>query len=382
MKRFIVAMLIVIAFILPVNTFAQKQPKRVVLEKSETVDTLYFAAGDSVRLMGTINNDAYVAGGTVDVDGTVNGDLMIAGGTVSIRGSVLEDMRVAGGTVTISGVVNGNVTVAGGTVTIDDDAQIDGSVIAGAGTITMLGPVGQEAVIGAGTAVLNGPVGADVRAGAGELTVGPDSRIAGNLTYHSENPAVIEQGAVVSGETVFKKVSPPQMPSKEQQRNTAQAVFFTGKFFSLVILFLIGFIFSRLFPIHTKHIVGTVQKEKLKSIGIGFLIFVAAPILALALILTLIGIPFAVLLMFMYFLLFYTAKVFVALFIGTVIMKRLSTSKSVSLALLVGLIAHLILTVIPFLGWLIGGVITLWGAGAYVTTCRSTYQSLRKKELI
>ncbi|MBI1862791.1 hypothetical protein HYS00_01585 [Candidatus Microgenomates bacterium] len=376
----IVTLLLIV--LLPFGIFAQEQHKNVVLPANQTAENTYFGAGGDVQVDGTVNGDAYVAGGTVTVNGRINGDLLAAGGTVLIRGTVTQDIRVAGGTVTITGDVGRNVTVAGGTVILDKGARVRGNVIAGAGTFSQLGTIEKDLFLGGGTATLGGTTQGNVQARSDTLRIPAGSMIAGNLTYTSMNDAQVEQGASVSGK--LQHTVPPQ-PNKQVKTNrfaNAMTGFLWGKIISLISMFLIGLLFLTFFPRFTERVVETVKNAKGTSTLAGMGMFFAAPIVIIFLLLTLIGIPFAIAALSAWVMLMYVGKLFVAMYLGQWASGLTKRTPSDSWTLFIGLVIHLLITLIPFIGWLVGGIIMFWGSGAYLKTEIELFRAWKKKGLL
>lgn len=340
------AVMLFLLVLLPLGVSAQNRSNNVVLSAGQTVNGNYFGTGADVRVDGTVNGDAYVAGGTVTINGRVNGDLLVAGGTVTIRGPVTQDIRVAGGTVTLAGTVGRNVTVAGGTVVIERDANISGSVVAGVGT----------------------------------MTLASGTQIAGNLSYMSSDVAVIEKGARVKGETDYHATSPRQ--DKQRTQRNAITGFLWGKIISLVAMYIIGLLFITFLPRFTTRVVDIVKRDSWKSIGLGMVILLVTPLIVIFLMATLIGIPFALATLFGYIMILYIGKIFVAMFLGQWATRSLKRDVSPAWTLFAGLLLHMIITLIPVLGWIAGLFVMLWGTGALTLGKREAYLALRKKDLL
>ena len=104
-----------------------------------------------------------------------------------------------------------------------------------------------------------------------------------------------------------------------------------------------------------------------KSFGIGLIILLLMPGLILLLVVTLLGIPLALMTLALFGVLIYLSKIFVGLWIGKLILE--STKKSQKEISIVGatilgtLLLGLILT-IPFIGFLIKITVCILGVGA------------------
>lgn len=385
------AVIFLLFFTLPLivtsSVFAAKdksEQKVVVLLKNEVVNKDYFAAGQTVTLSGTVNGDAYLAGGNVIVEGVVNGDLLAAGGVVTVRGKVKNDARLAGGQIVVSSEIGGSLTTAGGTVNLTDSAKIGGSLAAGAGTLSVFAPVGKGANIGAGQVTLGSKFGSDVTMAIGQLTLTPNTQIAGDLTYWSEQAAQIQEGAQVSGKTIHNL--PPQKVVEEAQP-TQFLGFIAGlslivKIISLISIFIVGLVLLKFFPVYTQRTVNVVLKKPGASFFVGLLTLILTPIIFVILLVTVVGIPLA--LIFLVSILFITwlAKIFVSLALGEKILGSVGQKGRRGWALVLGLIILGILTSIPFVGWIIWLLVVFFGLGAVVLEEKGFYSQLRSKNLI
>ena len=377
---------ILIAFlILPLITtgvYAAKNLQRsetVLVPKGEVVEGDYFAAGERVTIAGTVNGDAYVAGGNVVVEGEINGDLITAGGTVNVRGKVAQDVRAGGGQVTVLGDVGGNVTLVGGSLEIADSAKITGSLVSAGGNLAVFAPIGKGATFGAGNATIGNLINGDVTAGVGELALTPNAKVAGDLNYWSERGANIQQGAEVSGKTTHNF---PPKKEKQESRKALGGVLGFFKIVSFLAALVIGVILIKLAPQFTKITADTIVKKPVASLGIGLLTLIITPIVILIAAITVIGIPIALILLVLFLITMYFAKIFVSVAIGRKIVEVINQKAGDYAVFILGLLVYTILTLIPVIGVIVGILALLCGVGAIVATKKSIYKQLRTKKLI
>lgn len=356
----------------------------VSLLQDETIDEDYFATGETVSLSGTVNADAYLAGGTVFVDGTINGDLLVAGGTVTIRGTVAEDLRVMGGTVNITGNIGKNITAVGGNVHISDSATVGGSLVAGAGTLDILAPIGRGATFGAGQATIGSVINGNILAGVGTLALTNDAAINGDLTYVSDfdGNLIQAESASVSGEITHTiPVNDTGLTDKEKAAAISGVGFFV-KLLSLFSSLLLGLVLLYFFPVFIQQTTDIIEKRIFPSLLLGLITYIVSPILILLLFVTLIGIPFAVILIPLIIALVFFAKIFAMMFIGRRIMKYLNQKTSVYWMFVVGVVSYGFLTSIPVFGLIVSSLSVLAGTGALLLQKKHLYKTLRSKKLV
>ena len=80
--------------------------------------------------------------------------------------------------------------------------------------MTLLGSIGKGATLAGGQATLADTIGGDTTAVVGQLTLNPNARVSGNLTYWSEEDVSLSPQASVSGQVV-KHVPPVGSEDRE-----------------------------------------------------------------------------------------------------------------------------------------------------------------------
>jgi cytoskeletal protein CcmA (bactofilin family) len=376
-----------------------------------------------------VNDDLYVGAGNFTLDGTIKGDLLASGETLTINGTVEGDVMAAGQTIILNGVVTGSVRMAGAALFVGENAKIGGDIIAaGASLETRKGSaIGQDAVIFGGQALLAGEIARNVKvftgglelrgqidgnleAEVGEaehdgpgpmvfipkspipvpnvkggLTIDPEAKIGGKLTYTSAKELTIP-GGVVAG--VVTRLEPEVTPVIKP---TASELFMAGLLNSIrkiVTLILLGLLVGWLFPTFLSLGINHVRTAPLPSFGWGIVsiaaFFFALLVLIMATIigallfgaLTLSGLSAAMVflgLLGMFVLIFgfvlatsFIAQIIVSLLGGKLILEKVKPEWADHKVwpLAIGVILFAILTSIPILGQLAGLVVVLLGLGA------------------
>jgi F0F1-type ATP synthase assembly protein I len=352
------------------------------LRADEVIGSDYFSAGDTVTLAGTVDGDAYLAGGNVDVTGTVNGDVLAAGGNVNISGKVNGNVRVAGGNLNISGTVGKNLTTAGGTIIVTDQAKINGSGVIVGGNVSLLAPITKGLTIGGGQVNIANQVGGDINAGVGKLTLSPLAKVNGNLIYWSEDVADISSQASVSGQ-ITQNIPPKNShQDKETGQKSSAGGAIVFKIFSFITALVMGLLLLWLVPSFVERTTLTIYKSPLLSFGIGFLAVALTPFIVLLLLITLVGIPFIFVWLFVLVFSLWMAKVFISVAVGLWIVRVFRQKTSIYLAFSSGLVIYYLLSMIPVIGWIVGFISGMIGLGALMITKRNYYQDLRQKKII
>jgi cytoskeletal protein CcmA (bactofilin family) len=337
-----------------------------VVAPGETVDDDLFAAGQTVTIAGRVTGDVYAAGQTVVVTGTIDGDLLAAARQVVVDGAVNGDVRAAGAVVTVNGRVGRSVTSLAQQVNISSSGRVDGSLVAAGETVSAFGSVGRGITAGGGTLQFGGPVGGNVLAWAERLSLGPNTRIAGDLDYRSERQAEIPSGTV-SGRVQFTPVE-----REEQQPPLLNGLFDFGGLIWLVGSAIVGGLAIVLLPRASARAVELGRQQPLATFGLGLLVLCAVPVAAVLIGITLVGLPLAFTLAALYALAIVLAWPALGLVVGTELARlvRRGEPLPVLAALVLGLIVLHLVTHLPFLGGLVGFVGLTFGLGLLAQSAR------------
>ncbi|QFU82186.1 bactofilin family protein [Natronorubrum aibiense] len=332
---------LVLAGTVPATVAAQSDARTggtIVVDEGETVDEL----------------EAF--GGSIVVRGTVTGDVSAAGGDVVIEdgGEVGGTLEVASGSVTIAGVVDGDVDVGAGSLTVAESGTIGGDLRAGVGSATIDGTIEGDAEIGAET----------IRLGEGASIAG-DLRYDGNLEGNTDAVAgTIEQDSSLGISTT------PTIPT------FAPWVFAA---YAFAVNLLLGAVLLALFPRFSGNVAARVSTGPLRTGLVGLGVFVGVPILLIALLITVIGIPLSVIGAFVFALLLWIGAVYGWFAVAAALLSAVGIGNR-WLALVVGLAVGTALSRAPFVGGLITLIVLLLGLGAIARALYGHRRSVRERD--
>lgn len=353
------------------------------IKNNQTVNRNYLAANERVEIEGTVNGDAFVAGGAVVVSGKINGDLLVAGGEVTISGEVSDDVRVVGGQIRISGKIGKNLSVAGGNIDITESATVGEALLVVGGNVNINAPIGKTINAGVGTLNISNSVGGDIEAGVGLLRLTSKANIKGNITYWSEDEASIDSQAQISGETIRK--DPPFRGWDVDEAKILGIISTFSLIIKIVILlswFVIGLILIKFTPQLFNRSVESLKEKPWQAVGIGTVFLVIVPILSLALLVSVIGIPLGIVLLTLFGISLFFARLPVIYFIGEWVLVRTGQKNHQVGALILGLVIYGLATLLPVIGGLLGFLSILFGLGAWLIGKQQIYTEARKKNLI
>jgi hypothetical protein len=353
--------------------------KDITIGKDENLKGPYLNYGNNATVSGTVDGDIYIGGGFVTIDGTINGDLFVGGGVVTVKGTVSDDVRVVGGMINIDGRVGKNVTALGGTVAVGSDGTIGQSLLAFGGNVIVLGNINQGATIYGDEVVLAGRVGEQTQVTATKISAEKTAILDGGLNYTSEKDAEIADGAAITG-AVNKNLPPQVVPTPQPVLSGLGRLALKFQFLSFLSLLLIGLLLVRFVPRQTSAVAKLIGERPWRSLGIGFLTVILAPIAMLLLAVTIIGLPLAILLGLAYAIAICLSSIFSGLFVGQKVFDWLNLKENPYLMLGVGMLILQLIFAVPIVGTFAQILSVLAAVGAMLMLKREALRKLEAKK--
>lgn len=324
----------------------------VTVAADETVNDTLYATGKTIDIAGTVNGDVFCFGQDITVSATVHGDVICAGQSVSVTGKVSGDVRLAGQDVTLGGTVDGNASVAGQTFTESSHARVGRDISIGSQTATLNGPVGRDLAASARNVTVNNSVGRNVQANVRKLSLGSNASIGGSVDYTSNDGLARSKGAVVAGS--ITRSSPK---AGHVRPGAIVAVNFFMALFVFVAFLLIALLLVLFMP-RTFHMAAeTARGHLLRTFLVGFVASIVVPVVLVALLFTVVGIPLALFAGLVWLVMVLLSGSFAAYLLGRLLLQG-STNNAIWIMLLGGAVL-LILYFVPFLG-VITSLLALW----------------------
>lgn len=323
----------------------------------DTIDSSLFVTGRNIDIAGVVKGDVFCAGMTVTISGNVSGDIICAAQTITISGKVSGDVRVAGQTVTVNGEVARNLTAAGQSFSLSGNAKVGQDASIGSSDTTLNGTVGRDLALGSANATLTNSVGRNITATTENLSLTESARVAGDITYTSTNDAVVASGARVGGITTRK--DPPQEPTGRY--GNLFAFSFGVALYVILSLFIVALTLVLLFPQVLHHTTERALRAPGKVLLIGLAASIIAPVLIISLMVTVVGVPLALLLLLVWLVIQALAWPFSSYALGRWVFRH-QTRGSV-LVIFVGGLIILLSYFVPVLGFISLVLVQLMGIG-------------------
>lgn len=372
---------------LPLAAWAVEETatQSVYVGAEEIVQGNFLKVGNTIDIKGAVNGDVIAAGNTINISGPVAGDVIALASAIKITGPVYGSIRVLANTIEINNEVSRNVWAVGNTILIGHEARIGWDIYATASNVDLRGKVLGNVYGGAANFVIAGEVAKNAELTldtGGKLILEPEAKISGDLTYRaaSEKQLVLKPGAQVSGQTIKKAIysQPLNQPFAKQHFGLSLLFFKMISFFGMLI---VGLVLITFMPKAVLETSAEMSRRPAVLIGWGIIYAIVVPVLALLLAVTVIGLPLAFILIPLYLVAWYLSKILASFALGGFLIERFSASRrlrgSLVWPLVVGLIVFLIITSLPFIGWLVKLVLVFWTLGALMKIVKEILRDLR-----
>lgn len=301
--------------------------------------------GDSIVISSPITDDLLVSGGTVIINAPVK-SVTFAGGTLIVNAPVKENLIAAGGEIQVNAPVGTDLIAAGGRININND--VGGKVLAAGGQATMDGKTSNLAVTG------------------GKVNLGTASHITGDALISASDFSAVGK---VDGELKTDSERGSEKPSVTNSMETTISLIFTilSVLFAIGMLIL-GVILIRIMPGPFTAVTANLGENALISFIFGVAGIIISVILILILIVTIIGIPIALLIGLATLIGVITSTLFTGSALGSWIAGKTGRKLSITWSFVVGFIVLEILFLIPILGFLLYMIAICAGLGALLMT--------------
>ncbi|HLD21835.1 MAG TPA: polymer-forming cytoskeletal protein [Patescibacteria group bacterium] len=337
----------------------------------EEVGGMSLHAGNMIRLTDVVDRDVYAAGYQISFGNEIQGDVFAAGSDITIDQHVTGSVRVAGSTIIINGEVDGNVLAFGNSIRIEKDAVIHGHVNAYGASITIDGTVDQSVDSRGAFVTLNSTLNSPAYIEAEQVEVGSNAVLNDAVRILGPKKPTIAAQATGAEHITYEykesnnKKGSGATPTTEWVQFVI--VLMIGiKIYAFLVMVILGIILLAFVPKFVRDVTANMVKKQSGTVWLtGVLTVLLVPMVAIMLAITLIGIPFALLLMLLYGIILCFSTLFVGVVVGDWIFKK---KHGPYLSFFVGFLLVSIVFAIPFLGWMIKLGAIIWGTGGILYT--------------
>jgi len=342
-------------------SLAQAAPAPPIFESDDTVEVVeagndVFAAGDTVVVAERVGDNAFLAGQSLTIENTVDGDLF----------SASESLR-------IDAPIHGDVYSFAQDVEIGPEGRIDGHLFAAGARVDVGGPIQGDVHTGAGQLVVRAPIWGDVKAEVGELLVEDAGHIYGDLTYATPT-ATPDIASQVDGDVTWTEAhhddNNHDFGGPSEGAGIAEWSLWTG--WRVMGQLIVGAVLLMLGGSSAASFGESLSKEPSRALGLGLVGMVFLPIASFIACALIVPLPLGLLGLGFFAALLYLGQIIAAQALGEKLLQRFrpDVNGTPLLHLLAGAIPLAILTGLPWVGALVGFLVTVLGAGAVAIRLR------------
>ncbi|WP_192930279.1 polymer-forming cytoskeletal protein [Alkaliphilus pronyensis] len=362
---------LLIASLVVTFSYSKEDTVNSIINELEVIEGDYIIAEEYVVNKGVIIGDFISASNQVENHGMVEGDIIAVSASLLLKGKLKGDLRTATTEATIDGEINRNATIFANHILISDDAVIDGSIHTFANTVNIKGFVGGDVRGAVASSFISGNIKGNVTLYTNRIEFEPGALIEGDLTYISENQQNIDKQYVKG---TIKHKYPTALSAEKQIENHIDR----WKAFSIIrrIVFLISYLAIGSFSImmFKKPFIraaSIVQEKSWVNLLVGLGALIGIPILAVLFMLLIIGIPLGVILVALYGILIYLAKIPVEIWLGNKIYRE---SPHPVISFLIGSLLLQATLLVPIVGWWASKAVMVVGIGATLIMIKEYYK--------
>jgi predicted anti-sigma-YlaC factor YlaD len=346
----------------PANALDIRSSKSVLtISASEVIDDTLILAAETVRIEGRVTGDVVAVGQSIDVTGSIDGNLIVFAESVDIQGTVGGTTLGGASSFTLDGATIGsNVWVGAERIELDRDTKVSSNATLASRTVSVDGQVGKDLYGFSELLEVTGSVGNNLEAFANRIRLLGDAHVSGDVRWRSGNPDGLHQddSVQVDGEVEFL----PLPEALKQKNKFATLQFYLWEFAGLISAFLVGLALLWLAPSLRTLAIGS-GIESVKTAGVGLLALVSAPIIAVIIAITLVGLPFTFAIFVAWLMGIYLAKIVIGVIVGGMIF---GDNENLPLTLIAGLTAVAVAINVPFIGGILSAILTILGLGLIV----------------
>ncbi len=330
-----------------------------------------FSAGPAVRIAQPVTGDLFAAGGSVDIEAPVSGDTLAAGGNLRITAPLGESLYAAGGQLRIDAPIARSARVAGGQIEWGPKSRIAGNLTIAGGEVELRGTVGGHVLAVAGQLLIDGEIAGDVTATAGEIELGPNARIGGRLRYASREEIRRDPAAQIAGGVERMAARGEAQRAERLERRFGPR---GGWVWTIGLMVLAALLVGGL-PEFYARVTATMRSRPGASLLVGFAALACVPVAVVILLVTIVGIPLALIAVGLYLALLVVGYASTGIVLGDWVLARARAAAAAELwwrvgAAMLATLAIALVARLPYLGGVVMLAALVLGIGALLLQAR------------
>jgi cytoskeletal protein CcmA (bactofilin family) len=327
------------------------------LEAEDSLQNELWVSAQTITVSGEVLDDLFTGGGTIELNGVFKGDVWSIGDQVTAAGQFMDHVRLAARTVQIPGTFSRSLTAAGTTVKIDAPARIAGNLLCFSDQFITEGRIDGNLKAVAKRITLGGKISGNVSLTANEIVLLPGTVIEGHLNYTAPKELILSPAVTLNGKLSrsFAAIQPRRILKAN----------LIGHFSFWAAALFAGLVFGSVFPSYFSRTAFLLRTAYGPCVLTGSAALFLIPVIAFALLFTVIGLPLSLLLSLFYLILLYLSRIAAGLWLGGLILRRKELSRRNRFSTLAaGLFVIYALTAFTALSFTVGALIAVSGLGA------------------
>ena len=293
----------------------------------------------------------------------MTGDVIAFARDVRVSGQVDGNVRTFVQSLTVEGQVAKNISSFSDLTEVDSKGKIGRNIYLFTSVAAVDGSVQRDATIYSGTTRISGAVSGNLQDHGDRLSMGSSASIGGTASFKGRHQPDVAPGAKLAHPLDITIIS--HKPEYLSARHYWHQALLWGS------AFLVGLAFILFAPGIVSEAVRASDRFS-TAFGFGSLLFIAVPVVAVILCVTLVGIGLGIASILLYLIGIYSGQCFVGVWLGEKILGTGLGTSAVIGRLALGLLVIRILRLIPFAGGLLMAVVTVWGFGALIVALYHT----------
>lgn len=353
----VLAALVMVAIAPAASALEIRNGDNVVIEEGTIIDDDLVIAAQSATVNGVVKGNLLVVAERAVIAGQVDGSVIALARSVQCTAPVGGSLYGAAESLDLNSTVGRNVAAAGREINLGETSVIGRDALLAGQSVTALGGIRGLLEAAAGSAVVGGNVGESARLWIQNLRLTDSARIGGNLIYVSSAAASISQGAKIGGRVIHRFPRPRVRPERRR------ALFGIFAVFRFIWLFVFAGLVVAIWPRALHRASERIRTAPLWSLLVGFLVIVVTPFIALLLLIP--TAPGGLIVGGAWLITLYVGQVVTAVFVGSWVFRLLARREITRpvLAALAGVVIITLLSLIPYLRFLVRVVVLLFGVG-------------------
>ena len=318
---------------------------------------------NTVKITQPTAKDVFVCSQTAEFNSANKGDIWACANDIAFLGQAQRNIRLCGRVITTAGQIGGNFMAFANTVSIDKGAILQGdNIIAGENVIFAGTSSGKLTIIGA-SVTLGGNINNGAYILAEDIVILPGTKIRGDIVYSSKKELFVDNKIDFQGK--LQRINLLPEGTKASVNYLERAIFQFYFYLAALLTGLFGYWFVPRAIVHAGQRLR--QRPWACAIG-GFVAILVIPLLILFFLLSVIGIPLALILLTGYAILLYCGKIITAVSLGSRFISQTTTTSFLGYfgSLAIGLAILYALSILPVLVLPLWIAFTVFGLGAFI----------------